>query len=53
MFKLNFNFIGVKIEMAIDNLDAKSITASTFQPSIFHEVMGADVMLFVFFNVEF
>ena len=53
MFKLNFNFIGVRIEMVMDNLDAKSITASTFLPSIFHEVMGADVTILVFFNVEF
>ena len=31
----------------------KSATISTFSPSIFHEVMGPDAMIFVFLNVEF
>ena len=31
----------------------KSVTASTFPPSICHEVMGLDAMILVFFNVEF
>ena len=31
----------------------KSVTASTFSPSICHKVMGPDVMILVFFNVEF
>ena len=30
-----------------------SITASTFSPSIFHEVMGLDAMILVFLNVKF
>ena len=31
----------------------KSDTVSTFSPSISHEVMGPDAMIFVFLNVEF
>ena len=34
----------------------KSVTASTFSPSIYHEVMGPDAMILVFcffFNIEF
>ena len=31
----------------------KSATVSIVSPSIFHEVMGPDAMIFVFFNVEF
>ena len=29
----------------------KSITASTFSPSICHEVMGTDAMILVFLNI--
>ena len=31
----------------------KSVTISTFSPSICHEVMGPDAMIFVFLNAEF
>ena len=31
----------------------KSVTASTFSPSVCHEVMGPDAMILVFLNVEF
>ena len=31
----------------------KSVTAFPFPPSMFHEVMGPDPMILVFFNVEF
>ena len=31
----------------------KSVTASTFSPSICHEVMGPDAMILGFFSVEF
>ena len=31
----------------------KSDTVSTFPPSICHEVMGTDAMIFAFLNVEF
>ena len=31
----------------------KSVTVSMVSPSIFHEVMGLDAMIFVFLNVEF
>ena len=29
----------------------KSVTASTFSPSVGHEMMGLDAMLLVFFNI--
>ena len=31
----------------------KSVTVSTFSPSIHHKVMRPDTMILVFFNVEF
>ena len=31
----------------------KSVTASTFSPSIYHEVMGLDAMILNFLNIEF
>ena len=31
----------------------KSVTVSTFPPSICHEVMGPDAMILVLLNVEF
>ena len=31
----------------------KSLTVSIVSPSIYHEVMGLDAMIFFFFNVEF
>ena len=31
----------------------KSVTASTFSPSICCEVMGKDAVILVFFNIEF
>ena len=31
----------------------KSVIASTFSPSICHEVMGLDAVILVFLNVEF
>ena len=31
----------------------KSVTVSTFPPSVCHEVMGPDAMIFVFLNVAF
>ena len=31
----------------------KSVTVSIFPPSVCHEVMGLDAMIFVFLNVEF
>ena len=33
--------------------EIKSVTASTFPPSIYHEVMGLDAMILNFLNVEF
>ena len=34
-------------------LDPKKINSATFSPSIFHEMMGSDATILVFFNVEF
>ena len=31
----------------------KSVTDSTFSPSVCHEVMGPDAMILIFFNIEF
>ena len=31
----------------------KSVTVSTFFPSVCHEVIGPDAMIFIFLNVEF
>ena len=31
----------------------KSVTVSIVSPSVFHELMGPDAMIFVFLNVEF
>ena len=33
--------------------EKKSVTASTFSPSVCHEVMGPDAIILVFLNVEF
>ena len=30
----------------------KSVTVSTFPPSIYHNAMGPDAMILIFFNVE-
>ena len=36
----------------LDPEKIKSVTVSTFSPSICHEVMGLDAMILVFFNVD-
>ena len=38
--------------MILELKKTKSVTASTFSPSICPEVMGLDTMILVFFNVE-
>ena len=39
--------------MILEPKKIKSVTASTFSPSIWQEEMGPGVMILVFFNVEF
>jgi len=39
--------------MILEPKKIKSVTTSTVSPSICHEVMGPDAMIFVFLNVEF
>ena len=37
----------------VEPKNRKSVTASTFSPSICHEVMGPDAMMLSFINIEF
>ena len=37
----------------LEHKNIKSVTVSTFPPSVCQEVMGLDAMILVFFNVEF
>ena len=37
----------------LDSPQIKSVTVSIVSPSICHEVMGPDAMIFIFLNVEF
>ena len=37
----------------LESKKIKSVTASTFSPSICHEAMGSDAMILSFLNVEF
>ena len=39
--------------VVLEAMKRKSVTASTFSPSICHEVMGLNAITFVFLNVEF
>ena len=39
--------------MILEPKKSKSVTASTFSPLIYHEVMGLDAMILSFLNVEF
>jgi len=39
--------------MILEPKERKSLTVSIFSPSIFHEVMGPDVMILSYLNVEF
>ena len=39
--------------MILEHKKIKSVTASTFSPSIYHEVMGLDAMILNFLNIEF
>jgi len=43
----------VTITVILEPKKIKSVTASTFSPSICHKVMGPDAILGFFFNVEF
>ena len=37
----------------LEEKKVKSVTASTFSPSINHDIMGPNAAIFVFFNTEF
>ena len=37
----------------LEEKKVKSVTASTFSPSINHDIMGPNATIFVFFNTEF
>ena len=54
---MSFNFMAaVTVSLSIMILEPKkikSVTVSIVSPSIGHEVMGPDAMIFVFLNVEF
>ena len=39
--------------LILETKKRKSDVVSTFSPSIYHEGIGLDTMMFVFFNVEF
>ena len=39
--------------MILEPKKIKSVTASTFPPSIYHEVMGLNAMILNFLNIEF
>ena len=41
------------VTIFLEPLNLKSVTVSIVSPSIRHEVMGLDAMVFVFLNVEF
>ena len=44
-----FNFMAaVTIAVILENKEIKPATVSTVSPSIYHEVMGLDAMIFVF-----
>ena len=40
-------------EVILESPKIKSVTVSTVSPSICHEVMGPDAMIFIFLDVEF
>ena len=47
--KMSFNFMAiVTIHSDFGAKKIKSVTVSTFSPSVHHEVMGTDAMIFVF-----
>ena len=43
----------VKSAVILDPKNVKSATASTFSPSLYHEVMGPDAMILVFKRLSF
>ena len=47
---MSFNFMAAVI---LETKKIKSLTVSIVSPSICHEVMGLDVMILVFLNVDF
>ena len=54
--QVSFNFMAAVHHVGVVMLEPKkikSITASTFPPSICHKVMGPDAMILIFLNAEF
>ena len=50
---LLISWLQLPSEVILESKKIKSVTVSIIFPSIFHEVMGPDTMIFVFLNVEF
>ena len=51
---MSFNFMAaVTSAVILERPKIKSDTVSTVSPSLSHEVMGTDAMIFIFLNVEF
>ena len=51
-----FNFMAavtICVILELKKIKSVTVTASTFSPSICHEVMGLDAMSLVFLDVEF
>ena len=51
--RLLISWLQVPSAVILEPKKRKSVTASTFSPSVCHEVMGPDAMILVFLNVEF
>ena len=51
---MSFNFMAQsRFPVILESPKIKSVTVSIVSPSIRHEVMGSDAIIFVFLNVEF
>ena len=54
---MSFNFMAAVIiykpAVILEPMKVKSVTVSIVSPSIFHEVMGPNAMIFIFLNFEF
>ena len=51
--RLLISWLQLPSTVTLEPRKIKSVTASTFSPSIWHEVMGPDAMILVLLNVEF
>ena len=49
---MSFSFVvAVTICSVLETKKIKSVTVCIFSPSTFHEVLGLDAVIFIFFNV--